>query len=304
MCVGDLPGDICSSLVLFADDTRMCGCVQSAEDAEALQAGLGALSQWSAAWQLPFGVDRCKVLHFGRGSLGHQCAVCSLGKDGPVAAVEEERDLGILFDGRLRFSSHVGSCISGAGRRIGVVRGGFKFLNQGSFLTICSSMVGPILECASSVWYTVCGRDGEAVERVQRGAAGLLLHLRGLPCPGGLGGLDLPSLVCRRRVADLVQVCRIVHRVDVASSQEFFSFTGDSVARGHSLGLSRDGAESGLGQGVFGSGVVHGWSSLKENAVASVSLDRFGNRLEGDWRDKEFKFGPALCHAWLLRSRF
>ena len=70
--VNDLPNDICSSLMLFADDTKIYRCIQSTEDAETLQADLNTLSQWSTTWQLPFNVDKCKVLHFGQKNLNHQ----------------------------------------------------------------------------------------------------------------------------------------------------------------------------------------------------------------------------------------
>ena len=295
--VNDLPSDICSSLMLFADDTKIYRCIQSTEDAETLQADLNTLSQWSTTWQLPFNVDKCKVLHFGQKNLSHQYTMYSLGKDKPITAVEEEKDLGILFDKKLRFSNHIKSCISKANQRIGIIRRNFKFLNQNSFLTIYNSMVRPILEYASSVWYTMYKQDSEAIEKVQRRATKLLLHLRKLPYPERLRRLNLPSLVYRRRIADLIQVYRIIHQIDIINSQEFFSFTKDNVTRGHSLKLSKDRAKSKLGQRVFSSRVVHDWNSLKENTVTSVSLDQFKNRLEKDWKDKEFKFNPTLYHT-------
>ena len=158
-------------------------------------------------------------------------------------------------------------------------------------------MVRPILEYASSVWYTMYKQDSEAIEKVQRRATKLLLHLRKLPYPERLRRLNLPSLVYRRRITDLIQVYRIIHQIDIINSQEFFSFTKDNVTRGHSLKLSKDRAKSKLGQRVFSSRVVHDWNSLKENTVTSVSLDQFKNRLEKDWKDTEFKFNPTLYHT-------
>ena len=294
--VNNLPSVICSSLMLFADDTKIYRCILSTEDAENLQADLNTLSQWSTTWQLPFNVDKCKVLHFGQKNLSRQYTMYSLGKDKPITAVEE-KDLGILFDKKMRFSNHMKYCISKANQRIGIIRRNFKFLNQNLFLTIYNSMVRPILEYASSVCYTMYKQDSEAVENVQHRATKLLLHLRKLPYPERLRRLNLPSLVYRRCIADLIQVYQIIHQIDIINSQEFFSFTKDNVTRGHSLKLSKDRAKSKLGQRVFSSRVVHDWNSLKENTVTSVSLDQFKNRLEKDWKDKEFKFNPTLHHT-------
>ena len=100
-----------------------------------------------------------------------------MGTDKPINAVEEEKDLGILFDKKQRFSNHIKCCTSKANQRIGIICRNFKFLNQNSFLAIYNSMVRLILEYASSVWYTMYKQDSEAIEKVQRRVTKLLLHL-------------------------------------------------------------------------------------------------------------------------------
>lgn len=57
--VNDLPGNVKSSLLLFADDTKSHGDVQQ------LQEDIDALYQWTRLWLLSFNISKCKTLHIG-----------------------------------------------------------------------------------------------------------------------------------------------------------------------------------------------------------------------------------------------
>ena len=63
--------------------------VDSDEDREALQRDLDRLVRWSEVWQMKFNVDKCKVMHMGRGNLGGSYVM----NGGTLGVVSEERDL-------------------------------------------------------------------------------------------------------------------------------------------------------------------------------------------------------------------
>ena len=63
--VNDMPGEISSSIKMFADDTKVYRSVNQASDIHLLQADLDALLQWSERWQFPFNREKCKTLHLG-----------------------------------------------------------------------------------------------------------------------------------------------------------------------------------------------------------------------------------------------
>ena len=65
--------------------------VDSDEDREALQRDLDRLVHWSEVWQMKFNVDKCKVMHMGRGNLGGSYVM----NGGTLGVVSEERDLGV-----------------------------------------------------------------------------------------------------------------------------------------------------------------------------------------------------------------
>ena len=76
----------------FADDTKICQTMVSAEDREKLQVALDRLCGWAENWGMAFNIKKCKVMHVGRGNPqnlynmeGHQLEV-----------TEVERDIGVM----------------------------------------------------------------------------------------------------------------------------------------------------------------------------------------------------------------
>jgi len=64
--INDLDCGIISSILKFADDTKLFGTVNSRDDSQILQHDLRKLSDWSQDWQMAFNVEKCKVMHLGR----------------------------------------------------------------------------------------------------------------------------------------------------------------------------------------------------------------------------------------------
>jgi len=60
-----LSSNLLSSILKFADDTKLFGKANKEEDTRILQADLNHLMDWSEKWQMPFNVSKCKVMHLG-----------------------------------------------------------------------------------------------------------------------------------------------------------------------------------------------------------------------------------------------
>ena len=71
----------------------------------------------------------------------------------------EEKDLGVLFDTTLKFSSHIAATASKANRLVGLIRRTFKFLDQKMLVQLYKSLIRPHLEYANSVWNPVLKKD-------------------------------------------------------------------------------------------------------------------------------------------------
>ena len=68
--IDNLEEGLMSEVLKFADYTKIFGRVDSERDREVLQRDLDRLVQWSERWQMKFNVDKCKVMHLGRGNSG------------------------------------------------------------------------------------------------------------------------------------------------------------------------------------------------------------------------------------------
>jgi len=105
--VNDMPNIINSTLLMFADDTKLYHTITSPHDCNILQQDIDQISTWGDHSLMSFNFDKCHVMTFGK-SDGLQS--CSMKKsDNPLLLnrCNEEHDLGILFTPNLKFSQHI-----------------------------------------------------------------------------------------------------------------------------------------------------------------------------------------------------
>ena len=96
--IDDLEEGLMSEVLKFADDTKIFRRVDSERDREVLQRDLDRLVRWSEMWQMRFNVNKCKVMHLGRGNLRGDYEM----NGGILGDVGEQRDLGVRITDDLK----------------------------------------------------------------------------------------------------------------------------------------------------------------------------------------------------------
>ena len=82
------------------------------------------------------------------------------------------------------------------------------------------------------------------LEKVQRRATKMVQAIKHYPHPDRLKYFDLPTLVYRRRRADLLQVFRYFSGLDHFKGENIFILDRSKITRGHSLRLMKQWAKN------------------------------------------------------------
>jgi len=285
--INDLPDVVCNITKLFADDTKIYKEISSENDAKSLQTDINSLEKWSERWQIKFNASKCKCMHLGKGNPEY---CYKMGSDNAtIEKTKEEKDLGVVFDNELRFTTHIQEKVKKANQTLGIIRNTFQCLDKEVFLPLYKTLIRPHLEYAAVIWKPHLKKDILAIENVQRRATKLVSGLSQLPYEQRMKRLGLPTLIYRRDRADMVNLFKIMHQYDVADIPNIKPSSKERT-RGHSLKLEKNRIHTRYGAHRFSTRSVNVWNKLPEEAVAASSVNSFKSILNNVWKYKDNKF--------------
>src|SRR5215469_13564891 len=116
--------------------------ISSTNDCQTLQEDLDKLIGWSEEFKMLFNVDKCSVMHVGRQNDKH---VYSMGSS-TLKSMTLEKDLGVLFDNSIKFSSKYAVAVRNANRILGLIRRNILHKSKDVILRLYKSLVRPHLE--------------------------------------------------------------------------------------------------------------------------------------------------------------
>ncbi|PKU47232.1 hypothetical protein llap_2473 [Limosa lapponica baueri] len=240
--VGDLDSGIECILSTFADDTKLCGAVDTLEGRDAIQKDLDRLEKWPCANFMKFNKAKCKLNMSQQYALAAQKANCIL------------------------------CCIkrSMASRLMEVI------------LSLYSTLMRPHLGYCIQLWSPQHKKGMDLLEQLQRKATKVIRGLEHLSYEDRLRELGLFSLQKKRLQGDLMGAFQYLKEAYRTSGEGFFFRECRDRTRGNSFQLKEDRFRLYIRKKLFTLRVVKHCNKLPRKVVDDPSQEVFKARLDGD----------------------
>ena len=163
---------------LFTDDTSLFVIVDHGREdecADALSRDLNTISEWGDQWAVTFNPLKTKSLKLTRKRNLHSSVYFN---KLPIEEVETHTHLGLTFQTRGNWSTHIGNIYNKACNRLNLLRMLKHSVNRNVLLTLYMPFISPILEYADSVWDNCTQQEASLLENVQVEALRIITGLR------------------------------------------------------------------------------------------------------------------------------
>ena len=286
--VNDLPDCIQSYLGIFADDTKLYRPICSSEDSSILQEDIDSALQWCDTWLSFLNLPKCHYSTIGHSSSSTEYYFSSENEANMISMVVEEKDLGVVFDKDLKFTSHVNQIVMKANRVLGIIKRTFASRDANTIRLLYVTLVHPILDYASTVWNPHLMKNIRKLEAVQRRATKLIPFFYNLTYSERLQELNLPSLLYRRTRMDLIMTYKILNNL-VSVDKDYFFTVNTNPTRSNGLKLYKNRFNTAIRGHSFSQRIVNDWNTLPHEIVSAPNVLIFKTKLDVFLYDRRFE---------------
>jgi hypothetical protein len=250
-----------------------------------MQMDLDRFTEWAEKWQMSFNVEKCAVMHVGKAnmSVDYSMSGSSLKK------CTDMKDLGVTMTNNLKSSKHCLEAVKIANFWLGLIARNIEFKSKKVIIMLYNSFVRPHLEYAVQFWSPQLAKDIALLERVQRRATKLISSIRNKSYEQRLAACDLFSLEKRRHRGDMIQVFKILNKIDNVQEENYFQRNNDLRTRNNGFKLKGKRFQTNVGKHFFTCRVIDDWNRLPQTVVESKNVEMFKNRLDKFYKENNIR---------------
>ena len=197
-----------TSLLSYADDTKIFMGVTCPEDSSALQSDLSSVYQWAKTNNQEFNLTKFESITF---SLDGSQTEYLDANNQPIPCKDHIHDLGITFSSDGSFRKHIDIIVAKANKMAGWVLRVFDSREKQPMLTLLKTLIIPLLEYCCPVWSPTDQGSIFLLEKVQRSFTKRIFGLSHLHYWDRLTHLKLYSLHRRRERYIVIYIWKILH---------------------------------------------------------------------------------------------
>ena len=241
-----------------------------------------------------FNIDKCHILHMGSSNPHHTYYM----NGSPLKVVEVEKDLGVHIHDSCKPSTQVAVAAKKANAVLGQLFRGFSYRDSTYFLRLYLQYVRPHLEYAVQAWCPWLRADVDLLENIQKRAIRAISGLSGT-YEEKLATLGIPSLEDRRYRGDMIQVYKVLHKIDNVDPANYFTRTAGSHQHAtrsattitdntisEAFGLVPEAPRTEIRRQFFTVRSVSKWNDLPKRVQESPSVNSFENNFDNFIRER------------------
>ena len=239
---------------------------------------------WSQRWQLPFNVNKCKVMNISNKKTNTPTTYFLNAIR--LEWVDTFKYLGVVIDCKLKWGDQINHSTFKATKILNLIRRNLAGCSKTAKNRAYLALVRPHLEFAVPVWSPHLKKDITALEKVQKRAARWICakwdratfkwNKSYEDCCNELNWVTLER---RRDILTCCQVYKIVNNLDCIRFQCYFSFS-NTITRSHSLSLVCNHSRINSFRYSFFIRSAFLWNSLPSDLVQSISYNSFKLKLK------------------------
>jgi hypothetical protein len=264
----------------FADDSKLWGKVDNEVDKDTIQYDLNVLSEWANNNQMPFNVDKCKVMHIGNKNSKYEYTL--MGKS--ILSTREEKDLGVFFTENFKSGNNCSRASKSANKIMGLIRRNISNKSAEEMMILYKTLVRPTLEYCGPVWRPYTQKDIVKLEKVQKRYTKMVDGCKNKTYEQRLSRLGILSIEDRFYRADMIQVYNILKDGGKTFPKNFLELN-NRLGRKNSRKLFKRRSQLDICKFSFAYRVVDLWNALPDAVVLSPDVNAFKGNLEYFMRD-------------------